>query len=226
MPDIARVLRSLVPWLSRRPRPRRHIGRGILTATGVRRVLAVLLMAAAAVLAVRPASSAGEPRSPAVVTSRDVAPWRKLEPPDLRVVRLPRSALPDGVLTRPEAAVGRMLSGPARRGEPLTDARLVSPVQSTTSGAGDTATVPIRLADGAVAALLRPGALVDVVTVTDSEEGVRTLASGASVVAVTESGDAGPGEHDARLVLLELPTARANRVAAVSLSRPVTVTLR
>ncbi|MGH3466567.1 MAG: hypothetical protein ACRDQF_02395, partial [Thermocrispum sp.] len=60
----------------------------------------------------------------------------------------------------------------------------------------------------------------------DSDSG-RVLASGATVVAVADG--AAPqqgGREGERLVLLGLPAATANRVAAVSLSQPVTVTLR
>lgn len=196
-----------------------------MTVGFARRALALLLLAAAAVFAAQPETSAQEPRAPAVVTSRDLSAGHKLAAADVRVVRLPTSAIPAGALSSPKDAVGRVLSGAARSGEPVTDARLVGHAGSSTSAAPGTATVPIRLADPAVAALLQPGALVDVVTMAESAGESRTLASQATVVTVTAD-DNETRPDRAQLVLLQLPTATANRLAAVSLKQPVTVTLR
>jgi hypothetical protein len=83
--------------------------------------------------------------------------------------------------------------------------------------------VPVRLADAAVAELLRPGQRVDVVAAPEPGVPASVLAGGATVVTVGEreaSAAKGP------LVLLRLPEAIATRVAAISLERPVTVTLR
>lgn len=187
----------------------------------------MLLLAGAAVLAMQPAGRAGEPTAPMLVTSRDVPAGRELQTGDLLVVQAPRSVLPAGVLTTRAAAAGRVLAGAARRGEPVTDARLAGHHSGRLGGGPGTAAVPVRLADTAVAALLQPGARVDVVTMDDDTDGGQVLASGATVVAVADGVDPQPGGHGrGRLVLLGLPAATANRVAAVSLSQPVTVTLR
>lgn len=102
------------------------------------------------------------------------------------------------------------------------------------AGGPDTAAVPIRLADPAVAALLHPGTEVDVISSTgaaavagghgsgDAEGAV--LAADATVAAVRTTG----GEHGdhGRLVVLRLPRDDATRVAAASLDGAVAVTLR
>lgn len=140
---------------------------------------------------------------------------------DLSLREWPAELVPTGALHDPGAAVGRVLVGAARAGEPLTDVRLVG--AGPAPGAGrNGAAVPIRLADAGVAALLVPGSRVDVVTV-----GVRTdqpvvLATDAAVLAVLAEDTRGRG----RLVMVALPRESATRVAAASLSEQVAVTLR
>jgi len=223
----ARTPRELLPWFTKRPRRRRRLGGRWPTAGQARRVLAVLLIAGAVVLALQPAGLAGEPMASMLVTARDVPAGSTLHSGDLRVVRVPRSVLPAGVLTHRGAAAGRVLAGAARRGEPVTDARLVGRSGGRLAGGPGTAAVPVRLADSAVAGLLQPGARVDVVTVDGDSDGGRVLASAATVVTVTDADDSQLGGRGrGRLVLLGLPARAATRVAAVSLNQPVTVTLR
>lgn len=189
----------------------------------------MLLFVAAAVLALQPGGAtgfAGEPSASMLVTTRDIAAGSRLHSGDLRVVQVPRSVLPAGVLNHRGAAAGRVLAGAARRGEPMTDARLVGPAGGRATGGPGTAAVPVRLADAAVAGLLRPGDRVDVVTVDDSDGG-EVLASNATVVTVTAAGGSRLGDRGGgRVVLLGLPVGAATRVAAVSLNQPVAVTLR
>jgi Flp pilus assembly protein CpaB len=146
---------------------------------------------------------------------------------------MPDSLRPAGTLTTAESIDGRFLAGAARVGEPITDARLAG-ASSVLHATGDprTAVVPVRLADSGVAVLLRPGTRVDVVSAGAADGNRRIPAETATVVTVV----AGGGDADGRLgsgqsgkgslVLLELPSEVATQVAAVSLVRPVTVTLR
>src|SRR5690606_42155977 len=98
MPDIARISRALLPRLTRRPRPRRRIRRSFLTVGFARRALALLLLAAAAVFAAQPATSAQAPRAPAAVTGRDASAGHNLAAADLRVPPLPARAIRAGAL--------------------------------------------------------------------------------------------------------------------------------
>ncbi len=170
-----------------------------------------------------------------MVTARDVATGTTLGAADVTLARLPHDAVPSGALTTPDAAVGAMLAGSARAGEPLTDARLVSgAVLASGSGIGagdtepdDTATVPIRLSDVAITGLLRPGTRVDVITADDTSDEGRVLASDATVVTVTATDETNQtAARDGPLVLIALPADTATQVAAASLRQPVTVTLR
>lgn len=194
----------------------------------VRRVAAVLLVLAAAVVAVRPPPQArGEPTVPVLVTTRDLPPGAALSRADVRVVDLPESLRPDGALTAAAEITARVLTGAAARGEPLTTARLVGR-ENTRLTTGDPAAtaVPVRLADPEVAALLTPGARVDVVTVSpDNAAAGVLLAADATVVAVHEP-PAPAADQPGRLVLLAVPRQEATRLASVSLGQPVAVTLR
>jgi Flp pilus assembly protein CpaB len=187
----------------------------------IRRWLAAGLLLTGALLFAHPGSARGAPTTPTVVAAHDLPSGATLHAADVRLADLPDDARPSGVLSTLDVVDGQLLAGAVRAGEPLTDVRLASAIPA--SGDPGTATVPVRLADAAVAELLRPGQRVDVVAAPEPGVPASVLAGGATVVTVGEreaSAAKGP------LVLLRLPEAIATRVAAISLERPVTVTLR
>ncbi|MEC3978709.1 SAF domain-containing protein [Amycolatopsis sp. H20-H5] len=195
----------------------------------LRRWLAAALLLTGGALLLRPTPARGAPATATVVSARDLPAGTVLHAPDVKLVDLPDAVRPQGSTGAVEAFEGRLLAGAARAGEPLTDVRLVGP---GIPGPGDpgTATLPVRLADPGVADLLRPGQRVDVVAAGEAGHGKSVLASMAVVVTAKRpdpGGRAGPGGPDkGPLVLLALPTDVAAQVAATSLERPVTVTLR
>ncbi|WP_329055015.1 SAF domain-containing protein [Amycolatopsis sp. NBC_01488] len=187
----------------------------------IRRWLAAGLLLAGALLFAYPGSARGAPTTPTVVAAHDLPSGAALRAADVRLADLPDSARPAGAVSTLDGVGGRLLAGAVRAGEPLTDVRFAS----TVPGAGDpaTATVPVRLADAGVAELLEPGRRVDVVAAPEPGVPASVLAGGATVVSVgSREASAAKGP----LVLLRLPEAIATRVAAISLDRPVTVTLR
>jgi pilus assembly protein CpaB len=104
--------------------------------------------------------------------------------------------------------------------------RLAGPDLTRTISADPAAvSVPLRLPDPDVAALLHPGAVVDVVTLDEQQDAPVVLAHAARVLAVLEPAT-GPAAAEGRLVLVALDPVGANRVAGASLSQPLTVTLR
>ena len=193
----------------------------------LRRLAAALLVAVAAVLAVAGAASPTVVGTPVVVARRDLAPGAAVGPDDVGVVARPPDGVPAGALGAVVDAVGRQPVGPVRPGEVLTDVRLVGPEAARAAvGVPDAAGVPLRLADPAVAALVRAGALVDVVGGAGAGVGGGggvVLARGARVLTVL------PGEErtaSAPLVLVALPGPDAARVAAATVGQEVTLTLR
>ncbi len=195
----------------------------------LRRWLALSLLLGGLITLFLPASARGTPGTATVVSARDLPAGTLLRPGDLEVAELPDDIRPQGATARPASVEGRLLVGAARAGEPLTDVRLVG---AAIPGTGDpeSSTVPVRLADAGVAELLRPGQRVDVVAGAEAGREASVLADAAVVVAVGAPGTAEARDPKAGskgpLLLLSLPAAIATRVAATSLERSITVTLR
>ncbi|MDN5914163.1 MAG: Flp pilus assembly protein CpaB [Pseudonocardia sp.] len=204
----------------------------------LRRVGAGLLAALALVLTVAPDGSADE--APVLVTVRDLAPGSPIRAEDLAVRTWPSTLVPAGALRAPPDAVGRVAAGAVRAGEPLTDLRLIGAELTARAGGPDAAAVPLRPADPAVAALLAPGIVVDVVTLAPGDTsrdagdaadgagpGAQVIAGRATVLTVLPAQAQGVGRAGAGpLVLVALPRDAATAVAAASLAGEIAVTLR
>lgn len=200
---------------------RSSFGRTLL----LRRAIAAVLVGLAAVLAMAPGQARSADHS-VVVAARDLAAGTVLEPGLVTLRGIPEQVVPDGAVRIPAAVLGRTLAAPVRRGEPLTDVRLTgSDLTRAISTNPDTVSVSLRLADPGVATLLRPGAIVDVVTVGERQDEPVILARGARVLAVLEAGTR-TGERAGKLVLVALDPVAATRVAAASISQTLTVTFR
>ncbi|WP_313676592.1 SAF domain-containing protein [Mycolicibacterium sp.] len=187
-----------------------------------RRAAAALLVALAAIAALRP-DPAGTPQD-VVVALHDLSPGITLTADDVALRQRPATTLPDGAATSLEAVVGATLAGPSRRGEVLTDARVLGSRLTGLSAGPDARIVPVHLADAAVADLLRPGDVVDVLGSPsgDSDSRPRVVATDAVVVLVSAKPAAG---GDERIVLVALPMARATALAAATLVQSVTLTI-
>ncbi|MBF6240188.1 flagella basal body P-ring formation protein FlgA [Nocardia otitidiscaviarum] len=200
-----------------------------------RRLVAVGLLATAAVLALR-----GDPddrRTDVVVAARELPPGHTLDPSDVRTVGRETAGLPEGFAGDPAAVLGATLTGAVRAGEILTDVRVVGPrLAAAAAGTPDARIVPIRLADDAVASVLRAGDRVDVVAApaeaaweersrrtagADATRPVRVLATDAAVILV--SGADEPRDAGDRVVLVALDARHATAVAAASLQTALTV---
>ncbi|MFF5265391.1 Flp pilus assembly protein CpaB [Actinomadura viridis] len=167
---------------------------------GYRRPLAALAAAAGtgfALLALQPDPAPGRR---IVVAARDLPGGATLRPGDLRTVTVPAPAVPAGAVTAP--AAGRVLSGPMRRGEPLTDLRLASGGLLRGQAPGTVAT-PVRIADAAAVRLLRAGDRVDVLAAPDPDlhPDPRARLVVAAVPVITVPRQAGQADQGALVVL-------------------------
>ncbi|WP_083871255.1 MULTISPECIES: Flp pilus assembly protein CpaB [Nocardia] len=209
-----------------------------LDLTLIRRLAAVGLAATAAVVALR-----GDPaghRTPVVVAARDVQPGQVLVPADLRYADLPPDAVPEGAVTDPATVLGATSTGAVHAGEILTDLRIVGPrLAAAAAGTPNARIVPMRLADNAIADILRPGDRVDVVAAEDTgahgdpeaiaprerSPSAHTLATDAAVVLISGAADTGSRTRASpeRIVLLALDPGHATTVAAASLHTALTV---
>jgi pilus assembly protein CpaB len=202
-----------------------HLRRPRFPLLTARRLGAALLAALALGLALRPGpapAGGAEPRGAAVVVAAgDLPAGTALAREHLTTVRLPPGTVPDGVVAAPEELVHRVLAGHVRRGEPLTDARLVGAGLTALLPPGQVA-APVRLADLAVAALLRAGDRVDVLAAGPGAEPAERVAAGALVLAAPagDEGDAGAG-----LLVLSVDEATAARLAAAAATTTLTVSL-
>lgn len=190
-----------------------------------RRIAAGLLVLLAGFAALRPDS--GRTSREVVVAARDLSPGVTLGDEDVVMAERPANAMPDGAATGLREVLGATLAGPARRGEVITDARILGSRLVGLSAGPDARVVPLHLADAAVPDLIRAGDVVDVVGAPDAKPDVppRVLASNAVVVLVSNASRS-PGASNDRVVLVALPASTANALAGATLVQRVTLTIR
>lgn len=182
-----------------------------------RRLIAVLLAAASTasvVLSVQP-----PPGVEILAAARDLHGGR-LSASDVMIVRLPADAVPDGVFRAGSSVTGRVVAGPVRRGEPLTNVRLLGRGLPTAHGAGMVAT-PVRIADADVARLLSPGDVVDVLAAFE-EQSDHALTVAQDVTIVTKSSGR---STEGALLVLATTTGQAAQLAQAQSRGRLSVTI-
>jgi hypothetical protein len=120
-----------------------------------------------------------------------------------------------------------VLAGSVRAGEPLTDVRLVGAGLTALLEPGQVAAA-VRLADLAVAALVRTGDRVDVLASPPEADRAETVVAGALVLAAGTPGTGGSAaatDPADGLILVAVDGATAARLAAAAASSTLTVTL-
>jgi Flp pilus assembly protein CpaB len=199
----------------RRPRSPVHTARQIAAAA-----LAVLAL----FLALRPVTlpaSAGTPGLVEVaVSSRDLPAGTVLGAADLALARYPPDAVPAGAATAREPLLRRVLAAGVRAREPITDTRLVGAGLTALLPDGQVA-APVRLADLAVAGLVRTGDRVDVLAVPPDAAAAEVVAGDALVLAATGADEAA----GAGLLLIAVDAETAARLAAAATTATLTVNL-
>lgn len=197
-----------------------------------RRVAAGGLVVLAGIAALR-SNPAGD-YTQVVVADHDLRPGTSLTVDDIRLEKRLTATVPDGTRADVGAVVGSTLAGPARRGEVLTDVRLLGSRLADAaigSKAGPGARiVPLHLADGALIDLVRTGDVVDILAApaTGAPEtphaAPKVVATDAVVVLVSAKEKVQAADGD-RVVLVALPGRVANTVAGSALGQTVTLTL-
>src|SRR3954469_1992430 len=188
-----------------------------------RRVAAGVLVILAAVVALR--SDPQGDRTEIVVATRDLSSGVELTADDVKLENRTAAMVPNGAQSDVKAVVGATLAGPARRGEVLTDVRVLGPRLAGSVAGPDARIVPLPLADGALLDLVRPGDVVDVLAAGDSDADAQphVVATDAVVVLVSEKPKGASSGSD-RVVLVALDAHAANVVAAAALMQTVTLT--
>ncbi|WP_197378432.1 SAF domain-containing protein [Mycolicibacterium mengxianglii] len=190
-----------------------------------RRIAAGVLVLLAGAAAVRP--DPADAHTATVVAIKDLTPGVVLTASDVHTESRLTATLPEGAQTQLDAVVGATPAGPVRRGEILTDVRLLGPRLTEAAAGPDARVVPLQLAQSAVLDVVREGDVVDIVAAPQSDPdpaaAPRVVATDAVVVLVSaERGGIGAGD---RVVLVALPAASATAVAAATLVHTLTLTL-
>lgn len=184
-----------------------------------RRGLAAACAALAAYAAVRGATATPPPLQPTWTAARDLPAGVVLSAVDLQRVGYAPGSRPDGAIAGPAAVLGRALAGPVRRGQPLTDRAVVA--KPVWSGYPGLASVPVRILDSGVVALLRVGDRVCLVAADPQGRLPATVVAPAvPVVALPQS----PGRGlSGRLVVIAVQRADLAPVVSAATSGQLTV---
>jgi Flp pilus assembly protein CpaB len=202
--------RDLPPTVDRRARVRRAVRRTVL---GRRRSLAAVCAAVAVLAGLQAARPGGPDTVAVVVAAHDLESGTQLSADDVAVARWPVDTAPRGLEAH---AVGRTLAAPIRRGEPVTDVRLVAP--ALTTGYPGRVAMPVRIADADMVGLLRVGDHVDLVAA-DPRAGTATYAAlDVPVVALPVSAghDSGSTPLTGRLLVVAVLPGDVDRIAGAA----------
>ncbi|KAB8186989.1 flagellar biosynthesis protein FlgA [Nonomuraea phyllanthi] len=164
-----------------------------------------------AFVATRPA-----PSPTVLVATRDLAPG-PLAPGDLAPAALNHP--PAGAVRTP--AAGQVLASPMRKGEALTDVRLV---RSFRLPPGMVAT-PVRIADAAAVRLLSPGATITVLAAGEEGQPARAVAEEVRVITIPPADQASGAAHGA-LVVLATTTTQAAELASAQTAGHLSITIK
>jgi Flp pilus assembly protein CpaB len=158
------------------------------------------------------------PTTAVLAAARDLAGGAVPADSDLRTLDLPVNAVPDGVLRPGTDLRARVLSGPVRSGEPLTDARFLAPV----SVAAGSLAYPFRIDDADISGLLRVGDRLNLYAATSSPaDSANLLARAVRVVALPTPRTTTSGA----LVVVATSPEVAARLAQATTNSRITVAL-
>jgi Flp pilus assembly protein CpaB len=191
----------------------RGLRRGLLRR---RRMLAAVCVAAAVATGLHATTAPPPATTTVLAAARDLPAGSAVGSGDVVPVEFTPGSVPAGVVGDP---VGRTLAAPLRRGEPVTDVRLIG--EELADAHPELATMPVRLPDEGLAALLAPGDQVDLVATDPQGSGARVVASDVLVLATPPPGEgdqtgavdsASPGV----VVVVGVPPATVTAVADAS----------
>jgi len=193
-----------VPSPSPLRRGLRRLRRGVLT---WRRPLSALLAAVAVLTGIRAATAPPEPQATVVVAARDLPGGSPLTADDLFRRDLPADAVPEGATDDPRPLVGRTLAAPLRRGELVTDLRVVGP--GILEGYPSLVATPVRVTDAGVVRMLRVGDHIDLIATDPADGRARVVAGRAPVVALPRTRAADDGLAGGALVVVAVSRTTA-----------------
>lgn len=188
-----------------------------------RRLVAALLVGVAAYATLQVLRPPAPATVPVLISAADLPAGTTLTADNVVQVRRDHETVPDGRL---DAAIGRVLAAPVRRGEALTDARVVG--SGLTRAAPGSVALSVRIADAPALDLVRVGDAIDVIAVpATGVEGTsnqsRVLLRGAMVLALPTEAPSSVGGEVSRVVTLEVPRIDTVEVSQASAREWLTV---
>jgi pilus assembly protein CpaB len=190
-----------------------------------RRLLAGGLAAGSVALGMQALQPAPPPMVDVLAAATDLRGGTRLSPDDLRTVALPAGSVPTGVLRPGDDVEGRVLTGPVRASEPVTDVRLVGPALLAGWGRSLVAS-PVRVADPGSVAVVRPGDRVDLIaTATTGDTRVRVVAADVPVLATPQDAEQATLAEGALLVVAST-RSQASELAAAAVTSRLSLVLR
>jgi Flp pilus assembly protein CpaB len=175
-------------------RTARRVRRAVLRR---RRLVAAVLVAVAVATGVRAAAGPPPPTVPVPTAARDLPAGTVLTEADVTTVEFAEGTAPDDLAGD---VTGRVLAAPVRRGEPVTDVRLVGPALARSHPEGTA--LPVRLPDAEMAGLLRVGDVIDLIA-TDPQAGTAiVVADDVPVLALPPADDAATGGQSGAVVVV------------------------
>jgi hypothetical protein len=128
-----------------------------------------------------------------LVAAHDLASGTVLADDDVRLASLPPDVVPAHSTVDRDDVVGRTVAGPMRRGEVLTDARVLH-ADGLTGYPRGTVLATVRLADADALTTVRVGESVDVVAVDpEGRAEPRVIARDVEIVSLPAASDDSPG---------------------------------
>ena len=131
-------------------------------------------------------------------------------------------------MTPLDEAVGRTLAAPLRRGEPVTDVRLVG--AGLLQGYDDLVAVPVRVPDADAVALLKVGDRINLLATDPRGGGTDTVAVAVPILALPAASDStsaavATAGLSGRLMVIGTSSEMSETVADAAVSRFLSVTI-
>jgi len=186
-----------------------------------RRLLAGLAAAAAVYCGLTALSPPPAPTVAVLAAARDLAGGSAPADADLRTLQLPAPAVPTGALRPGTDVAKRILAGPVRSGEPLTDARFLAPA---TLPAGQLA-YPVRLEDPDLASLLQVGDRIDLYAATSTNTSTAEPLARAVPVLALPTPRGAPASSSGALIVISAGRDTIARIAQATANTRITVAI-
>lgn len=201
---------------------RAYLNRLVTVVAWRRRLLAAGLAAGAVALAIEAAAPSSPDGVTITVAERDLDGGTTIRARHLTEVTLPAEASPSGVVDRDDA-VGGVLAGPMRAGEPVTDRRLVD--SSLLEGWGeDLVAAPVRVADAEAISLIEAGDRINLLAAAiDGTTDTRVVAARVPVLTVSRPDDG--AMVDGALVVVATTAGQAAELAQAAVTSRLSFTI-